>query len=338
MAAARGGKKPSAKKPPKVVEAEPEEDEEEDDEEVTPKQVLATYDPATHVCVPADTFHLLLQAKQQVDEADIRRTEADARRIQLDKERHEATFSSFATGANLQADQIQRAYEFGNMQRDEAERQRSRVSHVEMQMAQMVRQSEDAKLERDRLAADLTRGQVALERLEMELKSKQAMRQAELDAVKEVSKPVFAVAGQGLMQFLMTVAQKNAGVPGVPGMGPPGGLPAGAPVGPTAAGRSQPEVDLFLENTDEFKAAWSAVYDKLTPRSIACLRALVCSALPNAPDFPDHVKDRLMRWVVEDAGDIEVMTLLKASATAYVEVEPPAGANGVTSGAGVAPN
>lgn len=318
----------------KVAEPEPEIEEDEEEEQAAPVKQFATYDPDTHVCVPADTFHVLVQAKHEVDQRALTLIEADAKRT-------EVQYMGFQANAGIQQEQLARAYEYGNHQRDEAERQRARVTQVEMQMAQMVRQSEDAKLERDRLAADLQRGQASLQRLEMELAAKQQLRQAELDAVKEVSRPVFAVAGQGLMQLLAQIGKNSmsppgTGLPAASSNGaPPGQAPSAPPGQPgQAAPQQQPppqpqapteQYDLYTENTDEFRAAFAAVFDKLTPRSVACLRALVCSALPGAPAFPDHVKQNLLQWVVEDAGEARVMKLLNESRTAYVvESSPPA--------------
>jgi len=329
MAASRGKKTP-ARKPKKAIEREEEADEEEEEEDDEVVKTLASFNPETHAlycfithtCLTNEAHAELLSSKNALDDRAAALIEGDAKRS-------ETMFMGFQANAGIHQEQLQRAYEFGNMQRDEAERQRARVSQVEMELSRMIRQSEDAKLERDRLSADIQRGQMSLQRLEAELDAKVRQRQAELEAVKQVSAPVFAVAGQGLAAL---IAQYGANK--IPGLAAAGNAAVAAanqpqPNGANGAngksnGKPVAEVDLNLDDTEAFKKAFLDVFNTLGPRSLACLRALVCSnALPGAPPVPAVVGEVLLGCIMEDAGQENVMALLRAAGQAYVS-EPPA--------------
>jgi hypothetical protein len=315
--AAKRAAKTLTRKPAKASEVE--DDEEDEDDE--PEKVLATYDPESHVCVPAETFHLLIQAKEEVDKRAIALIEADAQRAQT-------LFTGFQVGAGIQQDQLKGAYEYGNNQREEAERYRRRVSEIEMDMAKMVRQSEDAKLERDRLAAELKRGEQALERLEMELKLKNDLRKAELDAVQRAAAPVFAVAAQGIAGLMA----QHIHMPALPAK-PNETSASGQVNGHAPPVSNAPVVTVSADDTDTWKAVFLDVFNGLGPKSLACLRAITSSAtVPGAPPVPALVRENLIGFVMQDVGEQKVMALLHASAAAYSEAPSPSVAP-VTNGA-----
>ena len=260
------------RKPP-LIKDEAEEELESEDEAEEPKP---TYDPATHTCIPHETLHALVRAKSELDAYSLKAAEADAKKV-------ESLIMGFSTNASLQGDQLARAYEFGNAQRDEAERLRKQVTDKDLELSHMVRQSEEAKLERERLAAEVERGRLGVKRLEAELSHKLQMKEAELETVRRASAPVFAAAGQGLQQLLMAygpqLMAKVAGVSAGSGGLPPAQSTDAKDAKTPGSGDSSPVVRVSGERIEEWRTAFLAVFNASGPTAIACLRAATCSAI-----------------------------------------------------------
>lgn len=286
-----------------------ERDNDEDDDEPEEPTGLASFDPRTHAVVTHEVLASLVSAKSRNDEASadfIAKTTAQS----------ETLFTGFSTMGAMGAGQLEASYKFGNAQRDEAARLQKELAAKDLQVANMVRASEEARLERDHLSAEMERGRMSLQRLQMELDSKLAQKQAELDAVRVSAAPIFAAAGQGLTALLLAHGPKLAGLGG--------GLPA-APA-PTPGPDAQPPAPrVSTDGTESFKAAFAAVYEKLSPEALACLRAITCSQVlrgHGAPPIPAGLTEQLISFVMRDAGEECVLALLHTCRQAYVHDAP----------------
>jgi hypothetical protein len=302
----------------RAAEREEEEDEldEEDDE-----HPLAVYDPAvfgiyalaTHSAVPNEHLSALNQGGRQLRELVQTTTAALAKQ-------QEGLFTGYSVNSQLASDQLKSAYSYGDAQRTRADDLQQALAKKDLEIANMVRQSEEAKLEYERLQAEKRRGEQSLERLEMELNAKLQARQAELVAVQRAAAPVFGAVAQGI-----TMAVQHYGLKAVAG-----GLPSapsqqsGAAVNTAGA----PEAQVSTEGAAEWLATVVADLQTLrTPRVAACLRAMLCSyALGDfdAPPLPKVVnKQLLFDLLVEEIGQAKVVALLESCRAAYV-TEPPA--------------
>lgn len=323
----------SSSKIPKLNLNEPEDDEEEDDDEdvEVAQQLLTynasthaiypigtpTYNPVSHVAIPVDTHFALVNAKASLDASSVALNQSNNRQI-------ESLVLGFSTGNSQLQEQISKDREYADRQRAIADEYRDKYIKTERSLSEMMRQSEDAKLERERLQADARNADRAMERLELELNAKLRGKQQELDALKSASAPVFLALGTGLSGVISQYAGKMAGVattPASPALGGPAAAPAAPPT---------PQVRVSGDRTEEFKGAFRDVYESLGPQAIAGLRAVVCSTVlgaTGAPPLPKEVKDGLLMAILSDAGEDKVRALMAEAGNAYVAVEAPAAAN-----------
>lgn len=307
MAAARRSRSPGQRPSiPKLIVEEPEGEDADQAADLREPQ-FCMYDPVTHVAVPVDSYYALINAKTALDERSLALVQADAKKV-------ESLVMGFSTGNSQLQDQIAKEREFSDRQRALADNYREQLEKKERQLSEMIRQSEDAKLERERLAADMRRAEMMNERLEMELNAKLKQEQAKLDAMKTASAPVFAAVGQGLggllAQYTGKAALSASGASTLPSSSNPDG--------------AAPQVQVSLDGVEDFRNAFLQVYNTLGPQSVAGLRAVVCSAVlaaHGAPALPKSVKDGLMISIMSDAGSDKVQVLLQESGRAYCVAE-----------------
>src|SRR5271166_6516737 len=172
---------------PRVVKDPDDEDEDDLEDDESEKPVFARYNTATHIAITHENFSTMLQGKATADDAVATYVRAQQAHV------HEAaeSFNAVYVGGNrVLLHQLETTNKLLDAKQEHNDLLRKEVADAERRMSEMIRQSEDAKLERERLAADLERSRHALQRYEMELETKQAIRKDELDAVVRVSAPV----------------------------------------------------------------------------------------------------------------------------------------------------
>jgi hypothetical protein len=341
--AKKAAKKSTTKKPVAVAspsdleeegKGEEEKQEAEDPEGEDPELVLLTYDPETQgvynletqgvfnletqTVMPAGAVEALTVTKQTINKDSIAFFESQ-------NKQYETFFTGFTATAAVTQSRITDDRDYIRSLREEGDQLRRALMDKEMEIAKMIRASEEAQLERQRLAAEVERGQQLLERVELEHRHKEALRRADLDAVAKTSAPVVAAFAKQV-PFLM--ASMFSGAKGTAN-GAPAGLPAPTPATPGKA----PEPGVSGEGTDEFRALFADVYNTLGNESLACLRAIMCSyAIPGAPPMPKIVSDCLIRFVTQDTPVDKLQALMMhVASSAYIE--PPADAAQPVSGA-----
>ena len=303
------------------------EDEDDDDDEDEPagrsKSQLLAYDPRTHIALSVEDHHLLLANKAETDRGAL--AHIGAMRQQM-----ETQFTGWSKGAEIDEKRRERDLALIDQQRELISTFQSKVYEKDMELSRLVRQSEDAKLERERLAADVHRMETANAQLQMTLSSQERMKQMELDALRKAAEPAFGTVA-ALLRNVMSQYFPAGGAPGsAPGMGgaPAAGLPAGAPAG---GAQARGTFRVSEAGTDEFRAALFETLGTLGPGALARLRALLCSGLlppfgVQAPPVSQELLTDLVTHVQSDAGS-HIVALLHLCEAAYVVEGRPSAAS-----------
>lgn len=300
-------------------------EEAEEEEEDAPDQPTAYYNPLTHTAISSADLALLLRAKADNDRA--------AEELKRDTARQqEAMFSGYSHQHEQYRVTRDRDIEYIASLREDADRQRERVAQLQMENANMVRQSEDAKLERDRMSADIQRMQLANERLQIEMEGRLRERDSMYRALAQLGSPTAAALGQALGTFV----SGKFGIPGLPGMsgaspvaGGPQGLPGTPGATPPGAPAGAPRSRVNFDFTEDFANTFNDVWNACGPESRAYFRAFFASHLlasQGAPPVTENFLRELVDLVIRDAGMERASAFFLACAPAYTSVEAPQGA------------
>ena len=295
-----------------------------------PSNTYAVYNPATHglypletmIPVPTVSFHELVVDKKELDRRSLDLTKADAARV-------ESLVIGFSTNQEQLSSQIRNERDYSETLRKQRDEYALRNSETERRLNEMIRQSEDAKLERERLQAELRRAELMNQRFDMEMTQRTNVRKLELDAVRQAAAPVFAAAGMGVSKLLSEWTSKNIGASAAPGLpAQPGANGANGANGNGSASHNSagegPPIRVNLALTAEWRIALQAVWDSLSPEADAHVRAILASTLLaqfGAPPAPEEVKKVLFALVERDAGQDKIRDLFTTTAQAYVAEE-----------------
>jgi hypothetical protein len=283
-----------------------------------------TYDPAAYVLLSREDHSLLLRAKAEADRLAMEQLAAMAKGSE-----GLATFFDRAMDQNSK--QREADLRFGNEMREQVAKLQADVAARDRSIADMQRQSEEAALERQRLAADVAQMRAANERRAMELDSTERMRALELDKLTIAARPTLDILGKLAAMY----AAKEFGMP-LPGLPVPAAPGATAPP-PAAPGPSGPGYVISCADVEPFREVLRAVVDASGPETLGCTRAFLCSyflAGHGAPPPPADLAPRFQHVVLKEVGQDRVMALLHACEAAYA----PGAAASPASAAPSAPN
>ena len=276
-----------------------------------------TYNPLTHLVISHADHSALLHAKTKNDDHASKVMES----IGLQQEK---LFSGFTHISDISAKQRDADLAFGNNQREEADKQRKRVSELEREIAEMVRQSEEAQLARKRMDLEVHRMEHANSQQAADYEYRIRMHDAQMRTVGQLGAPAAAALANGLMKIVQQYAPSILGSIGASPSGgaPNGGLPTGPPPPDAGVGirPPQPEAEVYALHTETWKVALLDVLNACGPESLACLRALTASnllAAYNVPPVPSVVTQNLFGLIQRDAGGAKISALLRASSMAY---------------------
>jgi hypothetical protein len=283
-----------------------------------------SYDPRVEVVVRRDVWDALMLSKSRNDDAATRFAE------QM-RQREEGTFAAFANNADINEKQRRADIEYGNEQRKRGDALQEKLNEASGTIAKMIRESEEAALQRKRIEADLERAHLSNERTGMELHAQNQRHAIDVNAFAQHMAPTAQVLAQGLMmiikQYVPVIMSSVAGGAGVAAAGAPANAPQGATGGlPGNGAQGGAPAEVLRPNpnqTADFQVALVGVVSSCSPETMSYARAIMSShilAQAGVPPPPQDVAENFFGLVVRDAGEAKVKALLDSLKIAYVHV------------------
>jgi hypothetical protein len=200
---------------------------------------------------------------------------------------------------------------------------------LNMQVAEMVRSSEDAKLERERIEAARQEKEIELAALKAKFANERQMASDELKSILAAGQELIAgIAPLAVPFFASWMKSKGIDIPmPQPGMAGPG---MGLPQAPPQQAASQPyKYQLSNKDIGAWMQVFQAGFGQLSEESASVLRGLISHAIFKVDGAPQINANKLIEYITKDVGLDALNEFVALTQRAWKPIEQHAnGANG----------
>ena len=315
---AAGRKKPAARKGG-ASKAPPLRDPDDDDEEDDSVCELPHLEPG-QVPISIALFEQMLAGKSMSEEREVHYAKLN-----------DVNFTGLRNTVGSVQSSLDRTLEHLDKERGRSEDKDKQIISLHMQIAEMVRASEDARLERDRIEASRQEKEQELTALRLKLINEREMARDEMKSILGAGQELIAGIAPIAAPFFAAWMKKNGfDVPmGVPGMAVPGmGLPQ-AP--PAAAARPQYKFQLSDKDAERWMEVLQSGLGQFSVESASVLRGLICNGLFSVDGAPQINITKLIEFIQKDVGADLLGEFVALTQRAWKPISQEAnGANGAT--------